>query len=193
MAHLKTDGRAQGTLLTKGPFIDIIRGRQAKDPRGLSKAYMKIKNNKIPPSARAASKKFAEGCRCSEAILVEYGSRVGLAPDLAMKIGCAFGGGLGSTGDVCGALTASIMILGLKHGRTDKGDAARRIATDSRVKEFLEKFKQKYKHLRCNDLLGFDRSTPEGHDRAAAAGVFKKLCPRYVEHAATILEELLGK
>ena len=154
---------------------------------------MKIKKNKTSSSASGASRRFSEGCRCSEAILAEYGERFGLAPDLAMKIGCAFGGGLGSTGDVCGAVTASIVVLGLKHGRTDKDDAARRIAADGKVKEFLERFKRKHKHHRCNDLVGFDRSTPEGHDKAAAAGVFKKLCPGYVEDAARILEELLEK
>ena len=154
---------------------------------------IKIKKNKTSSSASGASRRFSEGCRCSEAILAEYGARFGLAPDLAMKIGCAFGGGLGSTGDVCGAVTASIVVLGLKHGRTDTDDAARRLATDSRVKEFLEKFKWKHKHLKCNDLVGFDRSTPGGHDKAAAAGVFKKLCPGYVEDAAGIPEELLGE
>lgn len=154
---------------------------------------MKIKNKKTSSSAKGASKRFSEGCRCSEAILAEYGAGFGLAPDLAMKIGCAFGGGLGSTGDVCGAVTASIMVLGLKHGRTNKDDAARRIAADGKVKEFLERFKRKHKHHRCNDLVGFDRSTPEGHDKAAAAGVFKKLCPGYVEDAARILEELLER
>ena len=150
-----------------------------------------MKSKKNSSSAKAASSRFTEGCRCSEAILTEYGAKFGLAPDLAMKIGCAFGGGLGSTGDVWGAITGSIVVLGLKHGRRDKEDAARRIATDGKVKEFLEKFRLKHKHLRCNDLVGFDRSTPEGHDKAAAAGVFKKLCPRYVEDAADILEELL--
>ena len=154
---------------------------------------MKKKNNRTSSSAGGASRRFSAGCRCSEAILAEYGERFGLAPDLAMKIGCAFGGGLGSTGDVCGAVTASIVVLGLKHGRTDKDDAGRRIAADGKVKEFLERFKRKHKHHRCNDLVGFDRSTPEGHDKAAAAGAFKRLCPGYVEDAAKILEELLER
>jgi len=152
-----------------------------------------MKTKKTLSSARAASKRFSEGYRCSEAILAEYGPKFGLAPGLAMKIGCAFGGGVGSTGDLCGAVSASIVVLGLKFGRTEKDDAARRLATDSKVQEFLKKFRQKHKHTTCNDLVGFDRSTPEGHDKAAAAGVFKKLCPCYVEDAAEILEELLEK
>ena len=150
-----------------------------------------MKKSKISPSAQTAAKRFSGGYRCAEAILTSYGGRVGLNRDLSMKIGCAFGGGLGSCGDVCGAITASIIILGLKHGRTDKNDSDKRIKTDRRVQKFLKKFKLKNKHIRCNDLIGFDRSTQEGHDTAAAAGVFKKLCPKFVKDAAMILEELL--
>jgi len=142
---------------------------------------------------QTASKRFAGGYRCAEALLTSYGGRVGLNRDLSMKIGCAFGGGLGSRGDVCGAITASIIILGLKYGRTDKNDGDKRIKTDRQVQKFLGKFELKHKYIRCNDLIGFDRSTPEGHDRAAAAGVFKKRCPEFVKTSALILEGLLEK
>ena len=147
--------------------------------------------NNTASSAQAASEQFAAGYRCAEAILTVYCERVGLTRDQAMKIGCAFGGGMGSLGDVCGAVTAAIVILGLKHGRTDKNDSASRAKTDARVRTFLEKFQAKHKCLRCNELIGYDRSTPEGHDIAAAAGVFKNLCPGFVKDAALILEELL--
>jgi len=150
-----------------------------------------MKKKRTPGRAKAAAGKFAGGYRCSEAILAAYGGKAGLSPDQAMKIGCALGGGLGGCGDVCGAVMGAIIVLGLKHGRTDKSDSARRLKTDRQVQAFLEKFRAKHKHIRCNDLIGFDRSTPEGHDIAAAAGVFKKLCPKYVEGAALILEELL--
>ena len=148
-------------------------------------------NKERSSSAQAASEKFAAGYRCAEAILTVYGERVGLAPGQAMKLGCAFGGGLGSCGDVCGAVTAVIMILGLKYGRTDKDDAGKRTATDAKVREFLIRFRAAHGHLRCNDLVGFDRSTPEGHEKAAAAGVFKRICPELVMDASLILEDLL--
>ena len=152
-----------------------------------------MKKCKTLSSAQTASERFTDGYRCAEAILTTYGGRVGLNHDLSMKIGCAFGGGLGSHGDICGAITASILLLGLKYGRTDKNDSDKRIKTDRQVQKFLEKFQLKHKHLRCNDLIGFDRSTPEGHDIAEAAGVFKTLCPVFVKDAAGILEELLDK
>ncbi len=150
-----------------------------------------MKKRKTSKTALAASQRFIEGYRCSEAILTSYCEKFGLDKNLAMKIGCAFGGGLGSNGDVCGAITGSIIILGLKHGRTNKNDSDTRLKTDKQVQTFLKRFKSKHRHIRCNDLIGFDRSTPKGHDIAAATGVFKRLCPKLVQDAAEILEEQL--
>ena len=150
-----------------------------------------MKRRKTSKTALAASQKFASGYRCSEAILTSYCGIVGLNKDHAMKVGCAFGGGLGSQGDVCGAVSGSVAILGLKYGRTDKKDVDSRVSTDRQVKAFLKKFRSKHKHIRCNDLIGHDRSTPKGHDIAAASGIFKKLCPKLVKDAANILEGLL--
>lgn len=152
---------------------------------------MTIKKRGASKTAQKAASRFNGGYRCSEAVLTCYGKKVGLSNDMAMKIGCAFGGGLGSNGDLCGAVAGAITILGLKYGRTDKRDSGRKNKTDQQVQAFLKKFRAKHKHIRCNDLIGFDRSTPEGHDIAAAAGVFKKLCPGFVKGAAVILEELL--
>jgi C_GCAxxG_C_C family probable redox protein len=150
-----------------------------------------MKKNERFSSAEVASKKFIDGYRCSEAILISYGERVGLSHELSMKIGCALGGGLGGHGDICGAVSAAIIILGLKYGRTNKDDADKRIKTDMQVQKFLKKFKSKHKHTGCNNLIGFDRSTTKGHDIAVEAGVFKKICPDFVKDAGRILEELL--
>ncbi|MDD5658350.1 MAG: C-GCAxxG-C-C family protein [Elusimicrobia bacterium] len=149
--------------------------------------------NKKVTKAQTAAEKFISGCRCSEVILTLYGEEFGLNQDLAMKIGCAFGGGLGGSGDVCGAVTGAIAILGLKFGRTRNSDVEGRARTDALVRRFLKRFRSAHKHLRCNDLIGYDRSTAQGHEAAATAGVFKELCPRFVEDAAIILEDMLGE
>lgn len=150
-----------------------------------------MSEKKMSPSAQTAVDRFACGYRCAESILTVYGEKLGFGPDLPMKIGCAFGGGMGGKGEVCGVVTAAVAVLGLKYGRVDKDDAESRMKTDARVREFMDRFKAAHKYLRCNDLVGFDRSTEEGHEQAAATGVFKKLCPELVRDSALILEDLL--
>jgi hypothetical protein len=43
----------------------------------------------------------------------------------------------------------------------------------------------------CKDLLDVDISTPEGHKTAKERKLFSTQCPKYVEDAAGILDEIL--
>ena len=149
-----------------------------------------MKKTKVASRANKSMKYFLSGCRCSEAILLSYGRDFGFGDNTAMKVGCALGGGLGSAGDLCGAVTSSIIILGLKYGRVRKDDAAKRKATDRRVKKFLREFQARHGALRCNDLIGFDRSSAAGHASAERSGVFETLCPKLVRDAALLLEKI---
>jgi C_GCAxxG_C_C family probable redox protein len=56
---------------------------------------------------------FQEGFSCSQALRSTYGERYGLARDLALKLGDAFGGGMGGLGRMCGAVTGALMVIGL--------------------------------------------------------------------------------
>ena len=43
----------------------------------------------------------------------------------------------------------------------------------------------------CNDLLGYDVSTPEGAQSAREDGLFTDFCPKMVASAVDILEEII--
>ena len=49
--------------------------------------------------------------------------------DTALKIATGFGGGIALTGEICGACSAGVMLLGLKHGRGIKEDKSYKIDT----------------------------------------------------------------
>jgi hypothetical protein len=40
-------------------------------------------------------------------------------------------------------------------------------------------------------LLGFDLSTEEGEKKAEEEGLFEILCPKFVQHAADILKDVI--
>jgi C_GCAxxG_C_C family probable redox protein len=67
-----------------------------------------------------AGNKFKEGLNCSESIIQAFNEMLNnpLSPE-SLKMATCFGGGLGHAGCMCGALTASAMILGLLKGRVD--------------------------------------------------------------------------
>jgi C_GCAxxG_C_C family probable redox protein len=68
-----------------------------------------------------AGQHFREGYNCAEAILRAFNVTLNLGlDDNALKLAAGFGGGIGHSGCVCGALAASIMVLGRLQGRRDK-------------------------------------------------------------------------
>ncbi len=71
-----------------------------------------------PDVKQIAGQHFREGYNCAEAILRSFNTTLGLGlGDDALSLAAGFGGGIGHAGCVCGALAASIMVLGTLEGR----------------------------------------------------------------------------
>jgi C_GCAxxG_C_C family probable redox protein len=134
---------------------------------------------------------FNDGFSCSQAVLSTYGAQFGLDRDRALKVAGAFGGGMGHMGETCGAVTGALMVIGLKYGQTRVEDKEAKKKTYRLVKEFVEKFSARNGSINCTELLGCDLSTPDGMQRANEQNLFTTRCPKFVQDAAEILEELL--
>ena len=109
---------------------------------------------------------FEEGYTCSQALLSTYSVKFGLDREIALRIADGFGGGMGSMGETCGAVTGAFMVIGLKHGRTVVEDRDAHRKTNSLVNDFIRLFKHRNGSIVCRELLGCDISTPEGLNSA---------------------------
>ncbi len=138
-----------------------------------------------------AQKMFGEGHSCSQSILATFADRFNLDRVTALKLACSFGGGMGRQGMTCGAVTGSIMVLGLAAGRVDPEDEAARDRSDALVQEFFRRFKEKHTTLNCNELTGVEMACPEARTEANEAGTFDNVCPGLVGFAAEVVTELL--
>ena len=134
---------------------------------------------------------FEEGYTCSQALLSTYSVKFGLDREIALRIADGFGGGMGSMGETCGAVTGAFMVIGLKHGRTVVEDRDAHRKTNSLVNDFIRLFKHRNGSIVCRELLGCDISTPEGLNSAREKKLFTTVCPKYIQDAAEIVEELL--
>jgi C_GCAxxG_C_C family probable redox protein len=135
---------------------------------------------------------FQGGFNCAQAVLSAFAVELGLERELALRVAGGFGGGMGRLGEVCGAVTGAIMVLGLKYGKVRTEDDAAREEAYQRVQEFAQQFRARHGALRCRDLLGCDLSTPEGRREAHDRGITATLCPQLVRDAAEIAEGLLS-
>ena len=122
-----------------------------------------------------AMKIFYEKFNCSQAVLGAYADDYGLTVDQAMKVAACFG-----------AVSGAIMVIGLKYG--DGPDY--KATAYPKAAEFMERFKEKNASYICKDILGCDISSEAGMLYARENGLFKDICPRMVESAVDILEDM---
>ena len=134
---------------------------------------------------------FADGYLCSQALLLAYAARFGIEPRVAARIAAPFGAGMGRMGWTCGAVTGALMVIGLRYGHEGAEDVETKERMYGVEQKFLSLFRELHGSVQCQELLGLDLSTEEGLESARTQGMFEKLCPKYVEDAAAILEEIL--
>lgn len=91
--------------------------------------------------------------------------------------------------EVCGAVTGSLMVIGLRFGPKDTTDTSKDEAY-SKVSDFSATFEKRCGSIICRDLMGCDLSTPEGMSYATEKDLFKTVCPEMVKGAAEILEDM---
>ena len=135
---------------------------------------------------------FGNKFHCSQSVLAAFADEVGLTEEQALKLGACFGGGM-RQGEVCGAVTGALMVLGMLYGQYDINDTqSRQVANEVNVK-MMDRFRKKCGSYICNDLLGCDISTQTGVEYARANNLFTELCPQMVANAVDVLEEIINE
>lgn len=59
---------------------------------------------------------FKSRFNCSQSVLYAFCDELGFDRQTALRIAAGFGGGIGRSGETCGAVTGAIMVIGLKKG-----------------------------------------------------------------------------
>ena len=139
-----------------------------------------------------ATECFNQKMHCSQSVLFAFAKECGITEETAFRLGSCFGSGM-RKGNVCGACTGALMVLGLMFGESHMGDGDERRRSNRLNDEFLNRFAMANGTFICNDLLGCDVSTPEGAQYARANGLFKDFCPKMVESAVEILEDMIAE
>jgi len=104
---------------------------------------------------------FADGFTCAPAVFTPFGKEMGLTEDQCLKIGCAFGGGMGRNQYTCGAVTGALLVLGLCLGRGSEDGIKKKEITYEKTNEFFKEFIKRHGSVVCKELLqGFNMNDP---------------------------------
>lgn len=109
------------------------------------------------------------GENCCQAVLGSCCENLGLDPETAYRLGAFFGGGM-RRGEVCGAVSGTLMALGLQYGDENNRKSLKSL-------EFLKAFREQHGSMLCKELLGADGKKK------------KELCPVLINFCAAYLEK----
>lgn len=139
---------------------------------------------------KKAKEYFTSGYNCAQAVsraVLEYKE---LSFEELAIISAGFGGGISRRGEICGAVTGAIMAIGMLTSQTEKDVSKHKAATYKKVAEFIDKFNEIHETPICNNLIGFDIRDPDARQKGNDEGVFRKICPKFLETATKIVLEL---
>ncbi len=110
--------------------------------------------------------------------------------NLVLKSATGFGGGVGARGSMCGIVSGSVMVIGLKHGQGREDERSVALGAYLRCGQLLDWFKKEFGSQMCHDLTGgVDFSDPEQLSKYYASGHEK--CVEMAGKTAAKLADLL--
>ncbi len=128
---------------------------------------------------------------CSQIVISQWAEEFGMDEEQAIQLMAPFGGGC-FQGEVCGAVSGAMAVIGLAYGHSVIGDEEGNIQMMGITAEFIERFKEKHGTIICRELLqDYDFSKDGDLERAMNDGVCFDICPTIVQDALTILEEII--
>ncbi len=142
----------------------------------------------------AAVEKFLSGYNCAQSILYAFGPDLGLDAEMALKMATGLGGGMGGSGEVCGAVTGGILVLGLRYGRGGHQEKSVAQQAYKKTLDLMAAFERVHGSCSCRTLLGgCDLRTPEGMQQFSEQDLHHKVCVGCVRTVGKILDEMLGE
>jgi len=141
-------------------------------------------------SKKDLAKEIFKKTNCAQATLVALaGDKIDITT--LQLIGSSFGGGIAQQGKTCGAVTGSLMALGIKKGYTEMEAPEVKSEFYLIANQFINEFKLYFGSDQCKDLIHYDMTDPDQKAKAREEGIFNNLCPKFVEGAVMIMEKYI--
>ena len=129
---------------------------------------------------------FNDNKNCAQSVIGTYASDYNLDKDTLYKLSTAFGGGMGHTGSICGALSGGLMVLGLKCN-THQFDKEKTYAL---TRHLMDEFVKRNGTSDCEELIGVDLTTEEVKMKFKKENIKKNICEKCITDVIDIIEDL---
>lgn len=126
---------------------------------------------------------FREGYNCSQAVVCAYAEVYGVEEVIAFRMAQGFGGGIGGSGGICGAVSGMVMVASLQTCPKQDINHPSKQHTYQKVKAMVEAFRIRNEYINCSDLLKYKNTTLVDGKKAC--------CQKCVSDCCDIIEEFL--
>lgn len=131
---------------------------------------------------------FLKGYNCAQSVFCAFSDELGIDFETALKLSSSFGGGMGRLREVCGAVSAMFLIVGLKYGYTEPNNDEIKESHYERIQNLAKEFEKTNGSIICRELLNldlkYDIPTPEKRNEQYYKD---RPCLKLVESACEIL------
>lgn len=139
-----------------------------------------------------AYENFLKGYNCTQAVTVAFAEELGLEEEIAARLSCGFGGGMGRMREVCGTFSGIVMVLSQLYGYSDPSDTATKKDLYEKIRALATRFRADNGSIICRELLGLDKAEESAVPEPRTAEYYQKRpCPELCRYAASILEEFI--
>lgn len=136
---------------------------------------------------------FDNSYNCSQSVLTAFAGELGLSENEALRVACAFGGGIGRQQLTCGAVTGAAMALGLKYGKGLHNSDENKKLTYEKTVELFDEFKRMNGSVTCRKLLeDLDMTNEADYKVIVGKNLFHTNCRKYVADAVQLTEKLIN-
>lgn len=134
---------------------------------------------------------FSNNFNCAQAVFGAFAEDFGIDLNQALKTSTALGAGMSGQGNICGALSGGLLVIGLKFGSDQTTGPDAKQFSYRKGEVYINAFAQTLGSCICSDLLGMDPEQPVDWEKARSEGKFESVCPVIVETAVLLLEEII--
>ena len=139
-----------------------------------------------------ATELFKKGYNCAQSVFCANCDKVGIDFETGLKLTSSFGGGMGRLREVCGAVTAMFMLIGLKKGYVTFDNDEIKEKHYAKVQELAHKFKNEFGSIICRELLNLDEQESNPQPSARTNEYYQtRPCEKFIEFASNLIEKEL--
>jgi len=137
---------------------------------------------------------FLNGWNCAQAVAGAFAEEMGMDEKAVLTLSSGFGGGMGGTRNVCGAVSGMSMVASQVLGSYDADDLEAKKYLYATIQRMAAAFTQQHETLICAELLSRNGVLAKSEPSERTPEYYRtRPCARYVEACAGIAADMLNE